>query len=195
MKRMMIATALATTLGTAGFAATEAQIEQVESFASGIDTSSYTDSDFDIAYGIVNSGMSRGEKVAKLRALETEDNVDLGVVMISEAEMERLEQYAPGVDFGTITQAQAESALAVTYGGESPSIVTQRVQNILSGNEMDEETLAMVSQGEMNMLSTYISEDDIALLTEDELELALSYAYSGMSRGQKVQQIEALING
>jgi len=194
MKRMMIATALATTLGTAGFAATEAQIEQVESFASGIDTSSYTDSDFDIAYGIVNSGMSRGEKVAKLRALETEDNVDLGVVMISEAEMERLEQYAPGVDFGTITQAQAESALAVTYGGESPSIVTQRVQNILSGNEMDEETLAMVSQGEMNMLSTYISEDDIALLTEDELELALSYAYSGMSRSQKVQQIEALIN-
>jgi len=195
MKRMMIATALATTLGTAGFAATEAQIEQVESFASGIDTSTYTDSDFDIAYGIVNSGMSRGEKVAKLRALETEDNVDLGVVMISEAEMERLEQYAPGVDFGTITQAQAESALAVTYGGESPSIVTQRVQNILSGNEMDEETLAMVSQGEMNMLSTYISEDDIALLTEDELELALSYAYSGMSRSQKVQQIEALING
>ena len=52
----------------------------------------------------------------------------------------------------------------------------------------------MVSQGEMNMLSTYISEDDIALLTEDELELALSYAYSGMSRSQKVQQIEALIN-
>lgn len=193
MKRMIIATALATTLGTASFAANEAQIQQVEGFSSGIDTSTYTDRDFDIAYGIVTSGMSRGEKTGKLQALATEDNVDLGAVMISEAELARLQEYAPDVDFSTITQSQAEIALAVTYGDESVSTVTRRVQNILSGSEMDAETLAVVTQGQTNMLSTFISADDIALLTEDELQLALNFAYSGMSRGQKASQIKGLI--
>ncbi len=193
MKHMIIATALATTLGTASFAANEAQIQQVEGYSNGIDTSTYTDRDFDIAYGIVTSGMSRGEKTGKLRALATEDNVDLGAVMISEAELTRLQEYAPDVDFSTITQSQAEIALAVTYGEESVSTVTRRVQNILSGSEMDAETLAVVTQGQTNMLSTFISADDIALLTEDDLQLALSFAYSGMSRGQKASQIEGLI--
>ena len=121
MTRMMIATALATTLGTAAFAATEAQIQQVQTFNTGIDTSTFTDTDYDIAYGIVTSGMSNGEKTAKLRALGTDDNVDMGIAMISEAEMARLLDYAPNTDFGAITQSQAEAALAVTYGGGAMS--------------------------------------------------------------------------
>jgi hypothetical protein len=194
MKRMMIATALATTLGTAAFAATEAEMDKVTTFAPGVDTSSYTESDFNIAYGIVNSGMSRGEKLAKLRALETDSNLDMGTAMITEAEMERLQEYAPDIDFGSVTQAQAETALAITYGGESTSVKTERVQNILSGTEMDAETMAMVSEGQEQMLMTYLSEDEISTLTEDELQLALSYAYSGMSRSQKVEQMQSLVN-
>jgi uncharacterized protein YaiL (DUF2058 family) len=194
MKRMMIATALATTLGTAGFAATEAQKEQVAGFNSGIDTSGYTDSDFDIAYGIVTSGMSNGEKTAKLRALGTEDNIDMGIAMISEAEMARLQQYAPDADFGVITQSQAEAALAVTYGGESNSVITDRVQTILRGDEMDEETMAMVSAGQASMLQSYVPEADLSRLSDGELALALSYVYSDMSRGEKASEIQALID-
>lgn len=194
MKRMMIATALATTLGTTAFAANQAQMEQVDTYASGVDTSTYTDRDYDIAYGFITSGMSKSEVIAKLRALSTEDNVDSGMAMISEAEMVRLQRYAPDADLTTITQDQAETALAVTYGGEPESMITERVQNILAGMEMDAETMAVVSQGQMNMLSNYISEDEIATLNEDQLELALGYAYSGMSRGDKLQQIESLLN-
>lgn len=194
MKRMMIATALATTVATAGFALTESQIEKVDGFNSGIDTSTFTERDYNIAYGIVTSGMSHGEKTAKLRALESEDNVDMGVVMLSDAEKARLQQYAPDVDFVSVTQAQAEAALAVTYGGETPSTITERVQNILGGGEMDDATLAVVSAGQENMLRTYVPEADLTVLTEDELQLALSYAYSGMSRSEKTQQIEALLN-
>lgn len=194
MKRMMIATALATTLGTAGFAATEAQIQQVQGFNSSIDTSTFTDTDYDIAYGIVTSGMSNGEKTAKLRALATDDNVDMGIAMISEAEMERLVDYAPDADFGTITQPQAEAALAVTYGGESRAVITDRVESILSGSAMDDDTLTVVSSGRAAMLQTYVPGADVTVLTEEELALALSYVHSGMSRSEKTAKIEALIN-
>lgn len=194
MKRMMIATALATTLGTAGFAATEAEMDKVTTFAPGVDTSTYTESDFNIAYGIVNSGMSRGEKIAKLRALETDNNVDMGVAMITEAEMARLREYAPDVDFTNLTQAQAEAALAVTYGANSEAEIPARIAGIVEGAEMDADTMAMVSDGQQQILMTYLSEDEIASLSEDELQLALSYAYSGMSRSQKINQMEALIN-
>ena len=194
MKRMMIATALATTLGTAGLAATEAQMEAVNSFDQTIDTTSYTESDYEIAYGIVNSGMSRGEKMAKLRALGTDDNLDMGNAMLTEGEMARLRDYAPDVDFTTMTQAQAEAALAVTYGANSEAEIPSRIAGIVEGNEMDAETMVMVSDGQQQILMTYLSEDEIAALTEDELQLALSYAYSGMSRSQKVEQMQALVN-
>lgn len=194
MKRMMIATALASTLGTAGIAATDAQIQQVQTFNSGIDTSSYSDTDYDIAYGIVTSGMSNGEKIGQLRALATDDTVDTGIAMISEAEMDRLLQYAPEADFGTITQSQAEMALAVTYGGESPSEITRRVQNILSGAEMDADTLTVVSAGQANLLRTYVPEADVSVLTKEELGLAMSYVHSDMPRSEKTAKIDAMIN-
>lgn len=194
MTRMMIATALATTLGTAAFAATEAQIQQVQTFNTGIDTSTFTDTDYDIAYGIVTSGMSNGEKTAKLRALGTDDNVDMGIAMISEAEMARLLDYAPNTDFGAITQSQAEAALAVTYGGESRATITNRVESILGGAEMDADTLTIVSEGQAAMLRSYVPEADVTVLTQEELALAMSYVHSGMSRNEKAAQIEALIN-
>ena len=194
MTRLMIATALATTLGTAGFAATEAQIQQVQTFSPGIDTSTFTDTDYDIAYGIVTSGMSNGEKTAKLRALATDDNVDMGIAMISEAEMTRLLEYAPNTDFGAITQSQAEAALAVTYGGESRGTITNRVESILSGAEMDADTLKIVNEGQAAMLRNYVPDADVTVLTQEELALALSYVHSGMSRSEKAAQIEALIN-
>lgn len=194
MTRMMIATALATTLGTAAFAATEAQIQQVQTFNTGIDTSTFTDTDYDIAYGIVTSGMSNGEKTAKLRALGTDDNVDMGIAMISEAEMARLLDYAPNTDFGAITQSQAEAALAVTYSGESRATITSRVESILGGAEMDADTLTIVSEGQAAMLRSYVPEADVTVLTQEELALAMSYVHSGMSRSEKAAQIEALIN-
>lgn len=194
MTRMMIATALATTLGTAAFAATEAQIQEVQTFNTGIDTSTFTDTDYDIAYGIVTSGMSNGEKTAKLRALGTDDNVDMGIAMISEAEMARLLDYAPNTDFGAITQSQAEAALAVTYSGESRATITSRVESILGGAEMDADTLTIVSEGQAAMLRSYVPEADVTVLTQEELALAMSYVHSGMSRSEKAAQIEALIN-
>lgn len=194
MNRLMIATALVASLGTAGFAATDAQIEQIENFDPNLDTSGFSDTDYTIAYGIVTSGMSRGEKAAKLRALETEDNIDMGMAMISEAEIERLREYAPDVDYGTITQNQAETALAVSYSGTTRSIAAERVQQILGGVEVDPETLVLVDQGREAMIQSYVPEANVGLLTEDERDLAVSYIHSSMSRGEKIQRIEELLD-
>lgn len=194
MNRLMIATALVASLGTAGFAATDLQKEQIENFDPNLDTSGFSDTDYTIAYGIVTSGMSRGEKAAKLRALSTEDNIDMGMAMISEAEMERLQEYAPDVDFGTITQSQAELALAVSYSGAARSIAAERVQQILETVEMDPETLVLVDQGREAMIQSYVPEANVGLLTEDERDLAVSYIHSSMSRGEKIQRIEELLD-
>lgn len=194
MTRMMIATALATTLATAGFAATDTQIKQVQGFNSSIDTSGFSDTDYDIAYGIVNSGMSTSEKTAKLRALATDDNVDMGPAMISQEEMLTLKRYAPDADFSTVTQAQAETALSVVYGGTSESDTRIRVQNILNGEQMDAETQAMVTAGQAAMLRTYVPNADLSQLSKEDLALAMSFVHSGMSRSDKIGNIESLFN-
>jgi hypothetical protein len=194
MNRLMIATALVASLGTAGFAATDAQKEQIENFDPNLDTSGFSDTDYTIAYGIVTSGMSRGEQIAKLRALETEDNIDTGIAMISEAELERLQDYAPNADFGTITQSQAEIALAVSYSSASRSTTGERVQQILGGGEVDPETLVLVDEGQEAMIQSYVPEANVGLLTEDERDLAVSFIHSSMSRGEKIQRIEALFD-
>ncbi|MCL3882236.1 hypothetical protein [Marivita sp. GX14005] len=194
MKRLMIATALATTLGTGAFALTEAEMIEVQTFNTDIDTSGYTEQDYNIAYGIIHSGMSHGEKTAKLKALEHDNNIDMGPVRLSEAEIARLREYAPDADLTNVTQAQAEAALAVSYGANSEAEAASRVASILQGKEMDDETTAAMNTGRINILRSYVPDADLAGLTEDELELALAYAHSGMSRGEKVERIQALLN-
>ena len=192
MKRMMIATALATTIGTAGLAATEAQIREVQNFDQSIDTSGLTDAQYDIAYGIVTSGDSVSEKSAKLLALTTKGEVDQSMAMISEAEMDRLMRYAPEADLGTASQAQVEMALAASYSGDSFSETSLRVQSILDGN--DETTRIVVGESVADLLRRYAPEADLTNLTADELAIAMSYINSDMTRTETADRIQTLLN-
>lgn len=192
MKRMMIATALATTIGTAGFAATEAEIQQVQSFDESIDTSVLTDTQYDLAYGIVTSGDSFSEKSSKLRALTTKNEMEQDAAVISEAEMNRLLSYAPDADFSTITQAQAEMALSATYGSDSHSEVTQRVRSILRSD--DNTALINVGSNVERLLLDYAPDADLTGLTAEELSIAMSYINSDMTRTETAERIQALLN-
>ena len=192
MKRMMIATALATTLGTAGLAATEAQIAEVQNFDQSIDTTGLTDSQYDIAYGIVTSGDSFSEKSAKLRALTTKGEIDQSMAMISEAELDRLMRYAPNADLTNVSQAQAEMAIAASYSGDSFSEVSLRVQSILDGD--DESTRIVVGESVENLLRRYAPDADLTGLTAEELSIAMSYINSDMTRTETAERIQALLN-
>lgn len=192
MKRMMIATALATTLGTAGLAATEAQIQQVQNFAPGIDTSGFTDEQYDLAYVIVTSGESYSEQVSKLRALAIENDSPRGMPMLSEAEMQRLLKYAPDADLGTVTQAQAEMAIAMTYGSGSESEISSRVQSILDDSSAD--ARVTVGAGVETLLRRYAPEADLTDLTAEELALAMGYINSEMTRTETADRIQSLLN-
>lgn len=192
MKRMMIATALATTLGTAGLAATEAQIQQVQNFAPGIDTSGFTDEQYDLAYVIVTSGESYSEQVSKLRALAIEADSPRGMPMLSEAEMQRLLTYAPDADLGTVTQAQAEMALVMTYGSGSQAEVSSRVQSILDNSSAD--ARVTVGAGVETLLRRYAPEADLTDLTAEELALAMGYINSEMTRTETAERIQSLLN-
>lgn len=192
MKRMMIATALATTIGTAGLAATEAEIQQVQSFDPSIDTTGFTDEQYDLAYGIVTSGESRSDQIAKLRALAVEDDTMVGMPMISEAEMQRLLKYAPDADLSTVTQAQAEMAITMTYGSESETEITRRVQSIL--DDTSEDSRVVVGQGVESLLLRYAPDADLTGLTAEELSLAMSYINSDLTRTETADRIQTLLN-
>ena len=191
MKRMMIATALVTTIGTAGLAATEAQIRQVQNFDQSIDTSSFSDEQYDIAYGIVTSGDSYSENVAKLRAIAAENEMNQGLAMITEAERNRLLSFAPDADLTNVTQGQVETALSATYGSDSHSEVTRRVQNILSG---DDTNPIVVGSNVENLLQSYVPGADVSVLTEDELALAMGYINSDMNRTEVADRLQELFN-
>ncbi|SHI08045.1 hypothetical protein [Marivita hallyeonensis] len=191
MKRMMIATALVTTLGTAAMAATDEQIQQIERFAPGIETSNLTEAELQTAYGIVTSGDSRGEKIAKLRALETDANAG-SFEMLSDAELMRLEQYAPGFDWTDVTPAQAQAALAITYGGDSEGVKSERVQAILTDENSMTEMNADITAGQRMMITNYAPNVDVDALSESDVQSILSVIHSGASRGEIAGQIEAI---
>ena len=192
MKRMMIATALATTLGTAGMAATEAQIRQVQNFAPSVDTSGFTDEQYDLAYVIVTSGESYSEQVSKLRALAVEADAPRGMPMLSEAEMQRLLTYAPDADLGTVTQAQAEMALVMTYASGSEAEISSRVQSILDDSSAD--ARVTVGTGVETLLRRYAPEAELTSLTAEELALAMGYINSEMTRTETAERIQSLLN-
>ncbi|WP_411224602.1 hypothetical protein [Marivita sp. S2033] len=189
---MMIATALVTTLSTAAFAASEAQIQEVQTFSADIDTSSFTDTQYDIAYGIIHAGMSQGEKIAKLRAL-AEDTDNSSMADIGQAELQRLKEYAPDADFTNATKAQVQSALAVTYGGESEGVKSDRVKNIFADHNSMETMNMEITAGEAAMIQEYAPNVDVSTLTDQQVQTIKSFIYSDMSRGEKVGKIESIV--
>lgn len=194
MKRILIATALATTLSTAAFAATETQIQQIESFAAGIDVSAMTDAELDQAYAIVTSGMNRGEKISQLRALSKQSNLP-EPSMLSSGELARLQTYAPEADYSSITRAQAQSALSVTYSSASEGEISQRVQEILSDEAAATAMAADITAAQKLMIEQYVPDIDMTVLTEDQLDAIIQAIHAGMERGETVSQIESIING
>ena len=192
MKRMMIATALTTTLATSAFAVTDAQIDRIETFAPGVNTEVMSEGDLQIAYGIVTSGGSRGDKIAQLRALATESDADEFAV-ITEAEMNRLMQYAPDADLSSISQSQAEAALAVTYGGASEGDKSLQVQSILTDERVIDTIADDITAGQIALIETYVPDVDASTLTEEQFQLVMTYIHSGMSRSDKLTKIEGVI--
>ena len=193
MKRIMIATALTTTLATSAFAVTEGQIDQIEAFAPGMNTSVLSETELQTAYGIVTSGDSVSEKRAKLRSLTADGEAD-GFAMISEAEMLRLQRYAPNIDLSLITQSQAEAALAITYGGESEGDKAERVQAILSDAQVIDTMSGDITVGQSNMIQSFAPDVDVTELTEEDVELILSFIHGGMSRSEALSKIESIVN-
>lgn len=192
MKRILIATALTTTLSTAAFAVTDGQMNQIQTFAPGIDVTSMTETQLEVAYGIVTSGDSHGEKMGELRAL-TLDDEPAQIAVISEAQWNRLMSYAPEADPSVITQAQAESALAITYSGMSAGERRQQVQEILNDYSVVETMTDKISEGRLNLIKTYVPEIQEEELSDQDVQVIISVIHSGMSRAEITSQIKSIM--
>ena len=194
MTRLMIATALTTTIATSAFAMTDAQIEQIENFSADVNVEALSETQLETAYTIVTSGDDRSNKLARLRALEAGDNPE-DMAMISAAEMDRLERYAPNADLSMISQAQAEAAIAVIYGGGTRSEKGERVEAILNDYMVVETMAADISEGRLNIIQEYAPNVDASDLSEQDVQLIMNFIHSGMSRGEKLNRIDAVVNG
>jgi hypothetical protein len=108
--------------------------------------------------------------------------------------MLRLQDYAPDADLTTITQAQAQTALAITYGGESESEKAERVQAILTDVTMIDAMAAEITAGQLNQIQAYAPDVDVSVLTEQDVDLIMTFIYSDMSRGEKLGKIYSILN-
>ncbi|MGR3271217.1 hypothetical protein [Thalassococcus profundi] len=192
MKRFMIATALTATMATAGFAATEAEMAEINSYVPNADVSMMSDEQVAQAMQIINSGEGRGDKVSQLNALLMTPEMS-GPAVLSEAEMVRLQEAAPNVDLTAVTQAQASQALQVLSSGDG-SDRNEQVVAILMGESMETSGMAMPTEAEMVQLERYISTAEVQSLTQTELAQAMQILTSGDSEGDKQAKLNGLVN-
>ena len=192
MKRILIATALTASLASSAFAASEAEIAQIQRVVPDIDASTLTDTQVTNAMAIINSSDSRSQMMSQLSALLEHDMPMAMPAQPTEAQRAEIERYAPGVDFATVTQAQLDTAMAYINAGMSPSDTEARVQSVLIDDGTPVGTTNTATSAEVAILQRYLPDITVETMTEEELTNAMAVVYSGESDGDIRAQLEAM---
>ncbi len=194
MKRFLIATALTASLSTAAYAATEAEVAQIQSLLPNVDASTLSDTEVTNAMAIINGSDSRSSKMQNLSALLNQE-MSMGMAATpTEAQRAQLERYAPNVDYTTVTQAQLDTALNYVNSGMGDADISQNVQAVLvdDGTPVGEANTA--SAAEVAILQRYLPDMEVAMLTEAQLNVALATVYGGGSESEIQSKLKAMVN-
>ncbi|MFZ5963956.1 hypothetical protein ACOXXX_13475 [Thalassococcus sp. BH17M4-6] len=192
MKRFLIATALTASMATAGFAATEQEKVEINSFLPTVNVEAMSDAEVAQALQIINGGDNRSDKLGKLNALVSGNEYMSSPGMASEAEMEQIKAAAPGVDVSKLSQAQIDTALALISSTDAGD-VDRKVQAVLMDNGTPMAEANTMTEGEMVILERYLTPEQIASLTESQLNSALAIVYGGGSPTEISSKLEGLV--
>ena len=194
MKRFMTATALTFAMAGTAFAATEAELVQIQSYLPNADVSGWSDTEVATAMNIINSNDRRSDIVGKLNALYDGEDYVSTPATISEAEMALLDQYVDGVDYSMMPQARVDAAISAAQSGMSESDKSSEIVALLSDDATPMSDMNSASAGEIALIRQYAPDADVSTLSDQQVQSVLAIIYSGENPGDVRGDVEAYLN-
>ncbi|ETW13827.1 hypothetical protein ATO8_03016 [Roseivivax marinus] len=192
MKRIILASALAITTATAGYAATEGQITEVQQYLPNYDVSTWSDPQIDQALNIITSTDSRSETTAKLESLAEGTEYVAAAPELTEAEVATLNEYVDGVDYSTIPQPTLDAALSVANSESSATDRAETIRELLMDDGMAVGDANTATSGEIALIRIHAPNVDVSTLTEPQVNTILSMIRSNDPNGLE-SEIEAVV--
>ena len=190
MKRLLTATALTTAFATAGFAATEAQENAIQSYLPGIDVQALSDTQVDTLLSLAYSGDTRADKVSAMSAyVEAPAMIDAD---ISPAQMNDLMAFAPGVDFSGFSDAELAQALSVMHSGDSRGEALATLRAFEAADRTI--TTDPLTEAERLSIESYAPGIDLAALSDAEV-LRIQAVIASGDDAQIRSVIRGIVNG
>lgn len=113
---------------------TEEERAMLDQYVSGVDYSTLPQATVDAAISAANSEMSASDRQARVTAILTGDETDMGsdTNTATAAEVATINAYAPSIDVSTLSDAEVNTALNVIYSEENRDEVASRLETLFN---------------------------------------------------------------
>ncbi|ETX28278.1 hypothetical protein RISW2_08780 [Roseivivax isoporae LMG 25204] len=193
MKRIMLASALALSVAGTAYAATEAEMVEIQSYLPNADVSTWTDEQVATAMNVINSDESRSDKMGQLQALYDGETYTRPMPELTEAERTMLMEAAPEANLDMIPQARLDAALVALNSEMSESDRQGRVQELLSTDTAAVSEMNSATAAEVAIINDYAPDVDVSTLSDEQVTSALAIIYSTDSRADAEGRIQTLL--
>lgn len=117
-----------------------------------------------------------------------------GAFAATEAEMAKIQQYAPNVDVSTMSEQQVDAVMNIINGGDSMGEKQAKISGLV-GEAGDNTVVSEVSSGQLVRLQQYAPGLDFTGISASELEQALNVIDSSESKGDALAQLQTYSTG
>ena len=160
MKRLLTATALAATMATSAFAASEAEQAAITTYYPDANFATLSDDQVAEMFAIANSGSSDTQKRQDIEAVAMMDNPSQASADVSDMD---LTAYVPAWRLDEMTEEEKQNVVALVNRGEDPESI--RVQLL---NDM-ESAAPNLTPGEIQAVKKVAPDADLSVLTTDQV--------------------------
>ena len=173
MKRFLSTVAVASMLATGAFAASEAQMAAIHTYAPNVDISTLTEAQVEEMQSVAVSGKSDTEKRTMIEQI-AEGSSD--VTMVSPEVDEMIVQYIPAWRVAMMTPEQKAEAQAIITANSSDDDIKTRIITIVTPS-----TAPALTSGEEQAVKTFVPEADLSMLTDTQVANIRAAIYSDKS--------------
>ena len=181
MKRLLTATALAATMATSAFAASDAERAAITMYYPDANFSVLSDDQVTEMFAVANSGSSDTQKRQDIEAIAAMDNPSPASADVSEMD---LTAYVPEWRLNEMTEAEKQEVIALVNQDDNPDNV--RVQLL-----KDMESAAPnLTTGEMQAVKSVAPDADLTVLTTEQVNEIRAAIYGADEDAEKRNKIE-----
>ncbi|MFW2545510.1 hypothetical protein ACN2XU_23015 [Primorskyibacter sp. 2E107] len=164
MKRLIATTALAATLATGAFAATEGEISMLQKYVPTVDLQTVSDEQIDEMLLIANTESSDTEKAEKIQAVLTARNA-INAEPLTPVEKNKIVNVVPDANFALLTDAEiVDLRLAIAGGNED------QIESVFMNLSSQDKALdpVMFSEAEQQQILNVVPNADFSKISAEE---------------------------